>query len=148
MASYEGRQPIQVLLVEDNPGDIRLVREGLASSGVPVSLNVVQDGAEALTYLRGQRVLIGSSRPSLIILDLNLPKRTGHEVLAEIRAHPGLKRIPVVILTASSAPFEINKSYDLCANSYVTKPGTLEEFMRAIRAIAEFWLTVARLPTE
>jgi CheY-like chemotaxis protein len=135
-------EPIEILLVEDNPGDARLTMEALAEGKVRNNINVVADGVAALEYLRSD----GGARPNLILLDLNLPKKDGREVLAEIKDDPLLRRIPIVILTTSSAEEDVLRSYNLHANSYVTKPVDLGQFMAAVRSVEDFWLTVVRLP--
>ena len=141
-------RPIEILLVEDSAGDIRLTRESLKESKVRNRLNVVPDGIEAMAYLRGQNGYAEAPRPDLILLDLNLPKKDGRSVLSEIKTDPNLKRIPVVILTTSRAEEDILKTYDLHANCYITKPVNLDQFMKVVRAIEDFWLTVVKLPPE
>jgi CheY-like chemotaxis protein len=137
-----------VLLVEDNPGDVRLTKEALKEGKLLNQVTVVGDGVEALSFLRRQGKYGGAPQPDLILLDLNLPKKDGRQVLAEIKADPGLKRIPVVVLTTSSAEEDILKTYDLHANCYVTKPVDLEQFMRVVKSIEDFWVTVVKLPSE
>ncbi len=137
----EGR-PIEILLVEDNPGDVRLTIEALRESKVRNNLQVASDGVQALDRLR----TAGAIRPDLILLDLNLPKKDGREVLAEIKADPTLKTIPVVILTTSSAEQDVLKSYELQANCYITKPVDLEQFITVVKSIEDFWLTIVTLP--
>lgn len=139
-------RPIEILLVEDNPGDVRLTQEALKEGKVMNVLNTVSDGEEALAYLRRQGRYARTTRPDLILLDLNLPRKSGQEVLAEIKDDPDLRRIPVVILTVSEAEQDIIKSYNLHANCYITKPVNLEQFMEVIRTIEDFWLTVVMLP--
>ena len=139
---------VEVLLVEDNPGDVRLTKEALKEGRILNHVNVVGDGVEALSYLRRQGSHAAAVRPDLILLDLNLPKKNGREVLAEIKADPDLRRIPVVVLTTSSAEEDILKTYDLHANCYITKPVDLEQFMRVVKSIEDFWVTVVRLPSE
>lgn len=141
-------QPIEILLVEDNAGDARLAQEALKDSKILNNVSVVEDGVEAMAFLRQQGAYATSPRPDLILLDLNLPKKDGREVLAEIKSDDRLKRIPVVILTTSKAEEDIIKSYDLHANCYITKPIDLEQFMRVVKSIEDFWLTVVRLPTQ
>jgi CheY-like chemotaxis protein len=145
-AEPEGR-PVEVLLVEDNPGDVRLMRESLRDGKVHVRLTVAADGEEALALLRREGPYAGAARPDLILLDLNLPRKDGREVLAEIKADPRLHRIPVVVLTSSQAETDIAISYDLNANCYVTKPVGLQQFMAVVRSIEEFWLSVVKLPS-
>jgi len=132
--------------VEDNPGDVRLTKEVLKEGKVMNVLNTVENGEEALAYLRRQGAYAQTTRPDLILLDLNLPRKSGQEVLAEIKDDPDLKRIPVVILTVSEAEQDIIKSYNLHANCYITKPVNLEQFMEVIKTIEDFWLTVVMLP--
>ncbi len=139
---------IKVLLVEDNPGDVRLTKEALKEGKMLNRVTVVGDGVEALSFLRRQGKYADAGQPDLILLDLNLPKKDGRQVLAEIKADPGLKRIPVVVLTTSSAEEDILKTYDLHANCYVTKPVDLEQFMRVVKSIEDFWITVVKLPSE
>jgi len=139
---------IQVLLVEDNPGDVRLTKEALKEGKMLNRVTVVGDGVEALSFLRRQGKYADAGQPDLILLDLNLSKKDGRQVLAEIKADPGLKRIPVVVLTTSSAEEDIFKTYDLHANCYVTKPVDLEQFMRVVKSIEDFWITVVKLPSE
>jgi len=137
----------EILLVEDNPGDVRLTREALKEGKVLNHLNVVDDGVEALAFLRREDKYANAVRPDLILLDLNLPKKDGREVLAEIKADAGLKKIPVVILTTSAAEQDVLKTYDLHANCYITKPVDLEQFIKIVRLIEDFWFTIARLPS-
>ena len=138
--------PIEILLVEDNPGDARLAIEALREAKVGNRLNVVQDGVEAVAFLRREGRHAGAPRPDLVLLDLNLPKKDGREVLAEIKADADLKRIPVVVLTTSKAEQDILRMYELHANCYITKPVDLDQFMHVVRSIEEFWLTVVKLP--
>lgn len=139
-------RPVQMLLVEDNPGDIRLTRESLRDAKVMVSLHVARDGVAAMAFLRREGEHANAPHPDLILLDLNLPRKDGREVLAEIKQDPSLKRIPVVVLTISDAEEDILKSYNLYANAYVTKPLNLEQFAKITQAINDFWLTVVKLP--
>jgi CheY-like chemotaxis protein len=145
MAAAAG-EPIEVLLVEDNPGDVRLTHEALKEGRTPTRLNVVGDGEAALDFLRRRGRYTQAPRPALILLDLNLPRRSGREVLAEIKADEQLRSIPVVVLTSSQAEQDVRAAYHLNANCYVTKPADLEEFLRVMRALEEFWLSVAQLP--
>ena len=145
MSVYDGS--IQVLLVEDNPGDVRLTREALKEGKLLNQLTVVGDGVEALSFLRKEGKYADALQPELILLDLNLPKKDGREVLAEIKADPKLRRIPVVVLTTSSAEEDILKIYDLHANCYITKPVDLEQFMGVVKSIEDFWVTVVKLPS-
>ena len=138
--------PIEILLVEDNPGDVRLTQEILRDGKVRNNMSVAKDGVDAVSFLRRTGEYAGAPRPDIILLDLNLPKKDGREVLAEIKADPDLKNIPVVVLTTSSAEQDIVKSYDLHANCYITKPVDLDQFIRVIRSIEDFWLTIVKLP--
>ncbi len=138
---------IEILLVEDSPGDVRLIKEALKEGNVRTHLSVTEDGEEALNYLRRKGRYAEAIRPDLILLDLHLPKKDGREVLAEIKADPDLKRIPVVILTTSESEQDILKSYDLHANCYVTKPVHLDKFIAVVKAIENFWLTMVKLPS-
>jgi len=137
---------VEILLVEDNPGDVRLTVEALKEGKVHNRMSVAQDGVEALAFLRREGKHASSPRPDLILLDLNLPRKDGREVLAEIKADPSLRRIPVVILTTSRAEEDILKTYDLHANCYITKPVDLDQFLSVIRSIEDFWLTIVKLP--
>jgi CheY-like chemotaxis protein len=139
-------RPIEILLVEDNPGDVRLTKEALKDARVINNLHVVDDGVEALDFLNRQGKHLNAVRPDLILMDLNLPKKDGREVLGEIKADPGLRQIPVVILTTSKAEEDILKTYDLHANCYITKPVDLEKFIEVISAIEDFWLSIVKLP--
>ena len=138
--------PIDILLVEDNPGDVRLTVEALKEARVLNVLSVARDGVDALDFLRQEGSHADAPRPDLILLDLNLPKKDGREVLAEIKADESLKRIPVVVLTTSRAEQDIVKSYDLHANCYITKPVDLEQFIEVVQSIEDFWLTIVKLP--
>jgi two-component system, chemotaxis family, response regulator Rcp1 len=137
---------IEILLVEDNPGDVRLTQEALKDGKILNNLNVVSDGVEAMAFLHREGKYADAPRPELILLDLNLPKKDGREVLAEIKSQPNLKRIPVVILTSSAAEQDIFKSYNLHANCYITKPVDLDQFIHVVKSIEQFWLTVVKLP--
>ena len=141
-------QPVEILLVEDNPGDARLTQEALKDGKVYNKLTVVPDGVEAMAYLRREGRYAGAAQPDLILLDLNLPKKDGREVLQEIKADERLRRIPVVVLTSSNAEQDVLKSYGLHANCYVTKPVDLDQFIGSVKAIENFWLTVVTLPRE
>jgi CheY-like chemotaxis protein len=138
--------PIEILLVEDNPADVRLTVEALRDGKVRNHMVVAADGVEALAMLRNEGPYRKVRRPDLILLDLNLPKKNGREVLAEIKSDPKLKRTPVVILTTSKAEEDILRTYELHANCYVTKPVDLDQFLKAVKSIESFWLTVVRLP--
>ena len=139
-------RPVEILLVEDNPGDVRLTVEALRDSKVRNKLNVARDGVEALSFLRREGAFANAVRPDLILLDLNLPRKDGREVLAEIKADPALHTIPVVILTTSRAEQDVLRSYELKANCYITKPVDLEQFITVVRSIEDFWLTIVKLP--
>ena len=141
-------RPIHILLVEDNPGDVRLTREALLEARVRNHLSVAKDGVEALAMLRRVPLPGEGPRPDLVLLDLNLPRMDGREVLAEMKGDPDLRRIPVVVLTTSKAEEDVLRSYDLHANSYITKPVDLDQFIRVAQAIEDFWLTVVTLPEK
>ena len=141
----EGR-PIHVLLVEDSPGDVRLTQEAFRDANKSVHLHVASDGVEAMAFLRHERAHVHVPRPDLILLDLNLPKMDGREVLANIKRDDGLKTIPTIILTTSETEADIVKSYQLQANCYLTKPGQLEAFETLVKSINDFWLTKVELP--
>jgi CheY-like chemotaxis protein len=140
------RGPLGVLLVEDDPGDVMIAEEALKASRLKSKLTVVPDGVEALRYLRREDEYADVGRPDLILLDLNLPKKTGHEVLAEVKADPALRKIPIVVLTTSGAAEDVVRSYDLHANVFVTKPVDFDHFTAVIKQIDDFFLTVAQLP--
>jgi CheY-like chemotaxis protein len=135
-----------VLLVEDDPGDVMIAEEALKASRLKSRLTVVPDGVEALKYLRRENGYGDAERPDLILLDLNLPRKTGHEVLAEVKADPTLRKIPIVVLTTSGAAEDVVRSYDLHANVFVTKPVDFDHFTQVIKQIDDFFLTVAQLP--
>ena len=138
----------EILLVEDNRGDVDLILEFLESAKGRNQVHVARDGEEAMEFLRQQGRYADAPRPDLVLLDLNLPKKDGREVLAEMKADKSLKQIPVVVLTSSQAERDVIMSYDLQANCYVTKPVDLEQFMAAVKAIEDFWLSVVRLPAR
>ncbi len=139
---------IEILLVEDNPGDVDLILEALKSNKIWNNIHVTRDGVAALAYLNREGDYADSVRPDLILLDLNLPKKSGWEVLAEIKAHDDLKRIPVVILTSSKSEEDIVRTYDLHANCYITKPIDLQRFIEVVKSIEDFWLTIVTLPSN
>jgi two-component system, chemotaxis family, response regulator Rcp1 len=141
-----GTQPIQVLLVEDSPGDVRLTQEALKDVKVKIRLHVAQDGIQAMEFLRGEGKHSSAPRPDLILLDLNLPKKDGREVLQEIKESATLQSIPVVILTTSASDEDILRSYKLHANCYITKPVDLKGFLKVIKSIDAFWFSVVKLP--
>ncbi len=146
MTAQPWRRPVEVLLVEDNPGDVRLTREALRSSRRPANLTVVGDGVEALSFLHREGRHEQAPRPDLILLDLNLPRKSGSEVLAEIKTDDRLRRIPVVILTTSRTTRDIVQSYELHANCYIAKPVDLDQFVAVVRAIEHFWMSLVELP--
>ena len=146
MPSAIAQRPIDILLIEDNPGDVVLTREALQEGKIANRLSIVGDGVLALDFLHRRAPHADAPRPDLILLDLNLPKKDGREVLAELKAHPELKTIPIVVLTTSKAEEDILKSYELHANCYITKPVDFAQFMNVVRTIDEFWFTVVRLP--
>jgi CheY-like chemotaxis protein len=139
-------RPVELLLVEDNPGDVRLTIEALKEGKVINNLTVVKDGQEAIADLRRQGKYANAARPDLVLLDLNLPRKGGLEVLAEIKEDPDLKSIPVVVLTTSQAAQDVRRAYELHANCYIVKPVDLDQFMSVVQAIKGFWLGVVLLP--
>ncbi|HEV3462126.1 MAG TPA: response regulator [Candidatus Dormibacteraeota bacterium] len=139
---------VQILLVEDNPGDVRLTREALKEAKFRNQVQVVGDGVEALAYLRQEGQYSGAMRPHLIMLDLNLPRMDGREVLAAIKKDADLRRIPVVVLSSSEAENDIARAYELHANAYVTKPVDIDHFLQVVKAIEEFWVEIVKLPSE
>jgi chemotaxis family two-component system response regulator Rcp1 len=139
-------KPIEILLVEDNPGDVRLTRESLYDARIHNNMIVASDGLEAMACLRREGAYTDVTRPDLILLDLNLPRMNGFEVLNAIKEDPNLKRIPVVVLTTSQAEQDIIQSYNLYANAFVTKPVDLEQFVRVLKSIEDFWLEIVKLP--
>ena len=148
MDSDRQGKPIEILLVEDNPGDARLTLEVFKEAKVLNNLNVAIDGVDALEFLRKQGKYQNAPRPDIILLDLNLPKKDGREVLAEIKADEELKRIPVVVLTTSKAEEDILRTYSLHANCYLTKPVELDAFFELMKSFEQFWLSLVKLPTE
>lgn len=140
------QQTFQILLVEDNPGDIKIAQEAFKQNNSTTTLNYVQDGIQAIDYLKKNLAFANAITPDLILLDLNLPKKDGKEVLLEIKTDKALKQIPVIILTTSESETDINECYLLGANSYITKPMDLESFLKAIKSIEEYWLKTAKLP--
>jgi two-component system response regulator len=139
-------QPIEILLVEDNPGDVELTREALRDAKVANRLHVAEDGAEAVDFLFRRGKYTDVPRPDIILLDLNLPKKDGRQVLTEIKAEPELAQIPIVVLTSSEADEDIHRAYQLHANCYITKPVNFPRFLHVVQSIESFWLTVVRLP--
>lgn len=146
MLDYHDRAPVEILLVEDNPGDVRLTEEALKEGKVLANLRVAKDGVEALAMLRRQTPYEQFRLPDLVLLDLNLPKKDGRQVLQEIKTDEELKAIPVVVLTTSSAEKDVAQAYKLHANCYISKPVDLEQFIQVVRAIDTFWLTLVKLP--
>jgi len=140
-------RPMEILLVEDNPGDVRLTVEALGEGGFSNKLHVVTDGVQAIDFLRNEGDYADAVRPDMILLDLNLPKKNGREVLADIKKDPRLRSIPVVILTTSEAEQDIVQTYDLHANCYITKPVDFDQFIKVIRLLEDFWFSIVRLPT-
>jgi len=141
-------KPIEILLIEDNPGDVRLAKEALEESKLRNNLSVVMDGVEALKYLQHEGKYSDTSTPDIILLDLNLPKKNGAEVLQEIKSDSKLKHIPVVILTSSKADEDVLKAYDLHANCFITKPVDMIQFIKVVKSIEEFWFTIVKLPSK
>ena len=148
MNSRSNVKDVEILLVEDNPGDVRLTMEALKDCKMRNTLYVVEDGEEALSFLSKEGKYSSAPHPDLILLDLNLPKKNGKEVLFEIKKNPKLKRIPVVILTTSKAEEDIVKTYDLHANCYITKPVDFDQFISVVRKIEDFWFTIVKLPPK
>src|ERR1700730_146449 len=148
MKSTGEGMPLQILLVEDSAGDVPLTLEAFKDAKVHVKLHVASDGAEAMAFLRREGTHSNVPRPDLILLDLNLPKKDGREVLAEVKGDSNLQTIPVVILTTSESEADILKSYSLHANCYITKPVSLDGFLKVVKSIDDFWLTVVKLPSE
>ena len=148
MNSRSNVKDIEILLVEDNPGDVRLTKEALKDCKMRNTVYVVEDGEEALSFLYKEGKYADAPHPDLILLDLNLPKKNGKEVLSEIKENPKLKRIPVVILTTSKAEEDILKTYDLHANCYITKPVDFDQFISVVRRIEDFWFTIVKLPPK
>ena len=141
-------KPVEILLVEDNEGDVGLIEEVFEEAKIRNNLHVAEDGEEAILYLHGKGKFSGSPRPDIIILDLNLPNKDGHEVLREIKEDSNLKNIPVIVLTTSGAEKDILRSYNLHANAYVTKPLDFDQLIKVVKFIENFWLEVVKLPTK
>lgn len=148
MRLAEMGKPIDILLVEDNPGDVRLTQETFKESKILNTMHVVRDGVEAMAFLRQEGEYADAPRPDLILLDLNLPRKDGREVLEEIKDDDQLRRIPVVVLTISYAEEDVLRAYDLHGNCYITKPIDLDQFIKVVRGIEDFWLTIVRLPSR
>jgi two-component system, chemotaxis family, response regulator Rcp1 len=145
-ATFQSR-PVEILLVEDNPGDARLTREALKEGKIRNTLHHALDGVEAMAFLRREGAHSDAPAPDIVLLDLNLPRKDGRQVLSEMKQDPRLRSIPVVVLTTSEAEQDIVRTYELHANCYITKPVDLEKFIEIIRAIEDFWLAVVRLPS-
>jgi chemotaxis family two-component system response regulator Rcp1 len=148
MHDWKEARLVEILLVEDSPGDVRLTIEALKEAKVSNRLSVVGDGVEALEYLRRQGKYANATRPDVVLLDLNLPRKDGRKVLAEMKEDPDLKVIPVVVLTTSRAEEDILKAYEHHANCYITKPVDFQQFLRVVQSIEDFWLSVVRLPPK
>ena len=148
VSSRNGLAPIEVLLVEDSVGDVRLTREAFKDAKMHINLHVAVDGDDAMAFLKRERQHADAPRPDLILLDLNLPKKDGREVLKEIKENPTLAIIPVVILTTSASEADILRTYQLHANCYITKPVELEGFLKVVKSIDAFWLSVVKLPPD
>ncbi len=148
MRDSRGARPVEILLVEDNPADVRLTIEVFKDSRITNHISVAADGEEALAFLQKKGKYADADRPDLIFLDLNLPRKDGREVLSEIKADPELKTIPVIVLTTSDADQDVWKAYNSGVNSYIKKPVDLEQFIRIFRSIEDFWLTIVKLPTR
>ena len=146
MTQIGGPRDIEILLVEDNPGDVRLTKEALREAKIRNTLHVVQDGDAALAFLYKHRDYATARRPDLIFLDLNLPRRSGREVLEVVKADVDLRRIPVIILTTSDSNRDVQESYDLHANCYITKPSEMQGFLDVVRVVKDFWFTIVTLP--
>jgi CheY-like chemotaxis protein len=142
------RSRIEILLVEDNPADVLLTREAFEEGKLPYRLSVVEDGEQALRFLQKKGEFKQAPEPHIVLLDLNLPKKDGRELLAEVKSDPSLRHIPVIVLTTSDANQDIRRAYDLHANCYLTKPIDVDEFLKSIRSVENFWLTLARLPAR
>ncbi len=148
MNESANRDPADVLLVEDNPGDVRLTREAFSEGRIENTLHVANDGAEALDFIHQRGEYEDAPRPDIVLLDLNLPRKSGEEVLEEIRSDDDLEHLPVIVLTSSEAEEDVVKSYELCANAYLTKPVDPSEFIETVRSFERFWLSVVRLPGD
>ena len=148
MNEFDHVEPVDILLVEDNPGDIRLTEEAFKDGRIANTLHVVEDGVAALDFLFQRNSYADAPRPGLVLLDLNLPRKNGDEVLEELHADPEIRRIPVIVLTSSESEKDVVKSYELCANGFLTKPVDPEAFIDAIRSLERYWLSVVRLPDE
>lgn len=143
-----GTKPVEILLVEDNPADVRLIKETFKDFKIQNNLSVAKDGVEAMAFIKKEGAFTAAPRPDVILMDLNLPKKSGFDVLSEIRQMPEYRRIPVVVLSTSDSERDILKSYDLHANCFVTKPVGLDEFIKIVMSIEDFWLSIVKLPKE
>jgi two-component system response regulator len=141
-------KPIDILLVEDNPGDVRLTEEALKENNLHLNVHVVGDGVEAMEFLKREGNFSDAPHPDLIFLDLNLPKMDGRELLSKIKEDPDLRRIPVVILTISTAEEDVFKTYDLHANCYITKPVDMDQFIKVVKSVEDFWFAIVKLPSD
>ncbi len=148
MSTHREGRPVEILLVEDNPGDVRLILEAMKEGKMHNNVSVAVDGVEAMAFLHREDGHAEAPRPDIIFLDLNLPRKDGRTVLAEIKQDPHLRRIPVVILTTSKAEEDVLRSYDLHANAYITKPGDLEQFIKVVQSVEDFWVQIVKLPME
>ena len=148
MSTHKHGRPVEILLVEDNPGDVRLILEAMKEGKMHNNVSVAVDGVEAMAFLHREDGHAEAPRPDIIFLDLNLPRKDGRAVLAEIKQDPRLRRIPVVILTTSKADEDVLRSYDLHANAYITKPGDLEQFIKVVQSVEDFWVQIVKLPME
>lgn len=146
--TQEVGRPVDILLVEDNPGDVMLIEEVLGDSKIRNTLHVVSDGEQAMEFVRRQGEHARAPRPDLILLDLNLPRKSGREVLREIKSDPDLKSIPVVVLTSSKSEEDVIKSYELHANAYISKPSDFQQFVKVMHAIEDFWFLIVKLPPQ
>ena len=148
MTEHHSAEPVDILLVEDNPGDIRLTQEAFADGQIANTLHVVEDGVEALDFLFQRNDYADAPRPDLVLLDLNLPRKNGDEVLEELHTDSDRRRIPVIVLTSSDAETDVVRSYELCASGYLTKPVDPDEFIQSVRDIERFWFSIVRLPAD
>ena len=148
MTLANNTRPVEILLVEDNPGDVRLTQEVFKETNLLNRLNVVRDGVDAMAFLRREGQYSSSTRPDIVLLDLNLPRKSGREVLEEVKSDPALRSIPIVVLTTSRAEQDVLGAYQRHANCYITKPVDLEQFIGVIKSIEHFWLTLVELPAE
>jgi CheY-like chemotaxis protein len=146
MRNEGSSRPIEILLVEDNPGDVRLTQEAFKEGRMYNNMNVVGDGMEAMEFLRRQGAHTNAPRPDLILLDLNMPKKNGFEVLSEVKKDPSMRYIPIIVLTTSKAEQDIVKTYNEHANCFITKPVDLDQFFEIVKTIQDFWLTIVKLP--